>query len=221
MTSTIVITGANRGIGLALTKKYVKEKHRVFAVCRNASPELIQQNAEIIEGIDQCDSNAIAKLAEALSKQSIDLLINNAGIWGNETLGTIDYEKITQVIHNNAIAPIQLTEALLPRMEQGAKIAFITSRMGSIEDNTSGSSYDYRMSKAALNIAAKSLSVDLKPKGISIAILHPGFVQTDMVGGRGHISAEEAADRLYQRIESLYLGNSGTFWHSDGSILPW
>ena len=221
MPNTVVITGANRGIGLALTKKFVQEKFEVIAVCRTSSPELLSENAEVIDGIDLCHTNAIRELARKLAPYSIDILINNAGIWGNETLGSINYQQMGHVIQNNAIAPMQLTETLLPLMSQNSKIAFITSRMGSIEDNTSGGSYDYRMSKAALNIAAKSLSIDVKPQDISVAILHPGFVQTDMVGGRGHITADEAAERLFQRINQLNLSNSGTFWHSDGSILPW
>ncbi|HEX7763348.1 MAG TPA: SDR family NAD(P)-dependent oxidoreductase, partial [Cellvibrio sp.] len=159
--------------------------------------------------------------ADTLGGKSIDLLINNAGIFLNETLGKIDYDNIQQQFLINAEAPLRVTEALLGNLNTGAKIAFITSRMGSIADNGSGGYYGYRMSKAALNAAAMSLARDLKPRGIAVAILHPGFVQTAMVNFGGDISADESAQRLRQRIEGLTLDNSGTFWHSNGDVLPW
>jgi len=114
-----------------------------------------------------------------------------------------------------------VTHALLPHLKSGSKIANITSRMGSIEDNTSGAYYGYRASKAALNALGKSLAIDLKPKGIAVAQLHPGFVQTRMVGFNGDISPEKAASGLCQRIEELNIENSGGFWHSNGESLPW
>ena len=168
-----------------------------------------------------CDAQALAQLADTLGGKSIDLLINNAGIFLNETLGKIDYDNIQQQFLINAEAPLRVTEALLGNLNTGAKIAFITSRMGSIADNGSGGYYGYRMSKAALNAAAMSLARDLKPRGIAVAILHPGFVQTAMVNFGGDISADESAQRLRQRIEGLTLDNSGTFWHSNGDVLPW
>ena len=151
----------------------------------------------------------------------IDLLINNAGILQHEQLGDIDYNTVTQQFLVNAQAPLLVTEALLRNLNEGSKIAFITSRMGSIADNTSGGYYGYRMSKAALNAAAKSLSIDLKPRGIAVGILHPGYVQTAMVNFGGDISAAESAKRLSKRIAELNLQNSGGFWHSNGDKLPW
>jgi NAD(P)-dependent dehydrogenase (short-subunit alcohol dehydrogenase family) len=121
----------------------------------------------------------------------------------------------------NAVAPLRITEALLGNLQNGSKVAFITSRMGSIADNTSGSYYGYRMSKAALNAAAMSLTRELHPKGIAVAILHPGYVQTAMVNFGGDISAEESARHLSRRIAELNLDNSGTFWHANGEIMPW
>ena len=218
---TALITGANRGIGLALCKTYIAQGWKVIGVCRTASPELTESGARVIAGVDVSDAPALVQLADTLGGKSIDLLINNAGIFLNETLGKIDYDNIQQQFLINAEAPLRVTEALLGNLNTDAKIAFITSRMGSIADNGSGGYYGYRMSKAALNAAAMSLARDLKPRGIAVAILHPGFVQTAMVNFGGDISADESAQRLRQRIEGLTLDNSGTFWHSNGDVLPW
>lgn len=218
---TVLITGANRGIGLALSKTYLAQGWQVLAVCRNASPELVESGARVIAGVDVTDQAALNKLADTFTGKKIDLLINNAGILQREALGNLDYASIEQQLNVNAIAPLRVTEAFLGNLQRGAKVAFITSRMGSISDNTSGSYYGYRMSKAALNAAAMSLARDLQPKGIAVAVLHPGYVQTAMVNFGGDISAEESAQRLSQRIADLSLENSGTFWHSNGDILPW
>jgi NAD(P)-dependent dehydrogenase (short-subunit alcohol dehydrogenase family) len=218
---TVLITGANRGIGLALSKTYLAQGWNVIGVCRAASPELTESGARVMAGIDVTNADALAKLAATLDGKPIDLLINNAGVFHNESLGDIDYNSIQQQFLINAEAPLRVTETLLDNLAAGAKIAFITSRMGSIADNTSGGYYGYRMSKAALNAAAMSLARDLKPRGIAVAILHPGYVQTAMVNFGGDISADESAQRLSQRIASLTLENSGGFWHSNGDPLPW
>lgn len=218
---TVLITGANRGIGLALSKTYLAQGWQVLAVCRNASPELVESGARVIAGVDVTDQVALDKLADTFTGKKIDVLINNAGILQREALGNLDYASIEQQFKVNAIAPLRVTEAFLGNLQRGTKVAFITSRMGSIGDNTSGSYYGYRMSKAALNAAAISLARDLQPKGIAVAVLHPGYVQTAMVNFGGDISAEESAQRLSQRIADLTLENSGTFWHSNGEILPW
>lgn len=218
---TVLITGANRGIGLALCKTYLAEGWQVIGVCRNASPELTETGARVIAGVDVTDQKALNHLADTLTGKKLDLLINNAGVLQRETLGNIDYNSIEHQFNINAVAPLRVTEALLGSLHKGSKIAFITSRMGSITDNTSGAYYGYRMSKAALNAAAMSLARDLHPKGVAVAILHPGYVQTAMVNFGGDISAEESARRLSQRIASLTLENSGTFWHSNGDTLPW
>jgi NAD(P)-dependent dehydrogenase (short-subunit alcohol dehydrogenase family) len=218
---TVLITGANRGIGLALCKTYVAQGWNVIAVCRNASPELTETGARVIAGIDVTDQQALNNLADTMTGKKLDLLINNAGILQSETLGNLDYASIEHQFKVNAIAPLRVTEALLGNLQQGSKVAFITSRMGSIADNSSGGYYGYRMSKAALNAAAMSLTRDLHPRGIAVAILHPGFVQTAMVNYGGDISADESAKRLSQRIDELSLDNSGGFWHSNGDELPW
>lgn len=218
---TVLITGANRGIGLALCKTYIAQGWQVIAVCRTASPELTETGARVIAGVDVTDPRALNNLADTLTGKKLDVLINNAGILQRETLGNLDYASIERQFQINAVAPLRVTEALLGNLQNGSKVAFITSRMGSIADNTSGSYYGYRMSKAALNAAAMSLTRELHPKGIAVAILHPGYVQTAMVNYGGDISAEESARRLSQRIAELNLDNSGTFWHSNGEVLPW
>ena len=218
---TVLVTGANRGIGLALCKTYLAQGWNVIGVCRTASPELTESGARVVAGVDVTDAQAVAQLADRLDGKSIDLLINNAGIFLHEALGDIDYQSVQQQFLVNAEAPLRVTEALLGNLASGAKIAFITSRMGSIADNSSGGYYGYRMSKAALNAAAASLARDLKPRGIAVAILHPGYVQTAMVNFGGDISADVSAQRLSQRIDGLTLENSGSFWHSNGDLLPW
>lgn len=221
MSRTVVITGANRGIGLSFARLYKEQGYSVFSVCRQDSPELINLGVNIIDEVDVTSPQGLKRLASELKDTKIDLLINNAGILRDEALGGIDRSTVLQQFETNALAPLIITEALMNNLTKGAKIALITSRMGSVADNTSGGRYGYRMSKAALNIAGVSLAHDMKPLGISVAILHPGLVGTDMIGGVGDITPDEAAERLLQRIEKLNLSNSGTFWHSNGGILPW
>ncbi len=219
--STALITGANRGIGLALTLEYLGQGWKVLAVCRQTSSELDASGAQVIAGIDVTEPAAITRLRAELGNNTLDLLINNAGILERDLLGEIDYAKVERQFLVNAKAPLQVAEGLLGNLRAGSKIAFITSRMGSIADNTSGGAYGYRMSKAALNAGAKSLSLDLKGRGISVAILHPGYVQTAMVNFGGDISAAESARRLSKRIAELTMENTGSFWHSNGELLPW
>lgn len=221
MSQTVVITGANRGIGLELARTWKSRGDEVVAVCRQPSAALKALGARIIEGIDVSRADDIRRLRAALDDTRIDTLCNNAGIMLNETLAAMDFEQIRKQFEVNTLGPLQVTVKLLDRMANNGKVGLITSRMGSIEDNTSGGRYGYRISKAALNAAGKSLAVDLKPRGIAVAILHPGYVRTDMTGRHGQIEPREAAERLVQRLDELNLGNTGTFWHSDGSILPW
>jgi len=221
MSRTVVITGANRGIGLELAKHYKEQGDEVIAICRQSSEELDDIASMVIEGIDVSDADSVEQLKIVLSNQTIDILINNAGLFLNETLKDMNFDSIEEQMEVNAYGPLRVTTTLLPQLKEGSKIANITSRMGSIADNTSGNYYGYRASKAALNAFGKSLAEDLKPQGISVAQLHPGFVQTRMVGFNGDISPEQAAKGLAQRIEELNVGNSGGFWHSNGDALPW
>ncbi|WP_447045277.1 SDR family oxidoreductase [Vreelandella sp. H-I2] len=221
MKSTVIITGANRGVGLALAAHYFDAGWQVVGVCRQTSEELARVAHQVIEGIDVTQPDDIDRLVKALNGQAIALLINNAGLLRDESLGDIDFDSIREQMEINAYAPLRVAQALLPNLEKGSKIANITSRMGSIADNDSGGRYGYRASKAALNAFGKSLAMDLKPKGIAVAQLHPGYVQTRMVNFGGLISPQEAALGIAARIEALTLDNSGGFWHSNGEALPW
>ncbi|TLX45183.1 short-chain dehydrogenase [Pseudoalteromonas phenolica] len=221
MTKHVVITGANRGIGLEFAKQYLAQGFEVTAVVRKPSTELQALSVNIIEGVDVSESDDVARLASALQGKAIDVLINNAGIFENESLANMDFEAINAQLQINAVAPVRVTHALQTNLSNGSKVAMITSRMGSIADNGSGAYIGYRMSKAALNAAGVSLAHELKPKGVAVALLHPGFVQTQMVNFAGDIPPQVAAERLIQRIEGLNLESTGSFWHSNGDILPW
>lgn len=221
MAKTIVITGANRGIGLEMARLWHERGERVIAVCRAPSQALNNLGVEIIEGIDVTRPGDVETLRQKLASEQIDLLYNNAGILTDESLDNPNWDQILKQFEVNALGPLRVTHALLDLMAKDAKVGVMTSRMGSVADNTSGGRYGYRMSKAALNAAGKSLAMDLKPRGIAVAILHPGFVQTEMTGNQGNLKPEEAAERLIQRLDELSLENTGTFWHSDGTVLPW
>lgn len=221
MSSRVLITGANRGIGLALARHYHAEGWQVVGVCRTGSPELGEIAEQVIEGVDVTRAEDVARLAEAMRGQRLELLINNAGLLHDESLGSLDFAAIQRQMEVNAYGPLRVTEALLDNLDPGSKVANVTSRMGSIADNDSGGRYGYRASKAALNAFGKSLAIDLKPKGIAVALLHPGYVQTRMVNFGGLIPPEEAAAGIAARIAELTLETSGGFWHSNGEALPW
>ena len=216
-----VVTGANRGIGLEISSQLKDKNFEVIGVCRERSKALNELGIEVLEGVDLTDETSISQLVTQLDGRSIDLLVNNAGRLRRDSLEAADDDEVLLQFTVNALAPLRVTRALLPLLSSGAKIAHITSRMGSIEDNTSGGMHGYRMSKAALNAAGKSMALDLAPRGISVAILHPGFVRTDMTGGRGLIDTPESAAGLLARIDGLNLENSGSFWHMNGEVLPW
>lgn len=188
-----VITGANRGIGLELARHYAREGWRVIGVCRSESEELAAIASQVIDGVDVTADSGIERLVDVLAGEPIDLLINNAGLLQDNQLGSIDLDSLRTLMEVNAYAPLRIAEALAPQIPAGGKIANITSRMGSIADNDSGGRYGYRASKAALNAFGKSLAIDLKPQGVAVAQLHPGYVQTRMVNFGGLISPEESA----------------------------
>lgn len=221
MAQTIVITGANRGIGLQLARLWHERGEHVIAVCRSPSQALNELGVSLIQNIDITNLVDIDKLRKQLAGETLDVLYNNAGILTDESLGQMNWPQIQRQFEINALGPLRITHALLDLMAETGKIALMTSRMGSMSDNDSGGRYGYRMSKAALNAAGKSLAVDLKPRGIAVAILHPGYVQTDMTHHRGHLKPEESAELLIQRVDALDLENTGTFWHADGTVLDW
>jgi NAD(P)-dependent dehydrogenase (short-subunit alcohol dehydrogenase family) len=174
--------------------------------------------------VDVTDDAALAALAQRLGDTRLDAVWLNAGILARESLGEIDaagFDSLRQQFEVNALGPLRVAQALLGHLAAGAKLAITTSRMGSVADNDSGGFYGYRASKAAVNAIGKSLAVDLKPRGVAVFLMHPGYVATDMVGGSGDIRPEQAAERLIARLDALTLEKTGSFWHSNGSELPW
>jgi NAD(P)-dependent dehydrogenase (short-subunit alcohol dehydrogenase family) len=220
--ATFLVTGANRGIGLEYCRQLQARGDQVIAVCRQPSAELDALGVRIEAGIELSSEPAIAELVRRLGGLQLDGLILNAGILESMGLEDLDPEGIRRQFEVNALAPLLLVRALLDQLPCGAKVALMTSRMGSIDDNSSGGSYGYRMSKVALNIAGKSLAIDLRPRGIAVAILHPGLVRTRMINFNPQgISPEESVRGLLARIDGLSLETSGTFWHANGQVLPW
>jgi NAD(P)-dependent dehydrogenase (short-subunit alcohol dehydrogenase family) len=216
----VLVTGANRGIGLELCKQLVSRGDEVIAVCRSASEELQSLNLRVIAGIDVCEDQSIRSLQAQLGDEQLDWLINNAGILSVESLDKLDFEAMEQQFRVNSLGPLRTTAGLVNNLPSGSKVGIITSRMGSIGDNTSGSYYGYRMSKAAVNMAGMSLARDLEDQGVAVALLHPGMVATGMTGGRG-VPPEHSASGLIQRMDALDLTTSGSFWHAEGERLPW
>jgi NAD(P)-dependent dehydrogenase (short-subunit alcohol dehydrogenase family) len=219
--STVLVVGANRGIGLALAELYAARGANVIGTCRDPTPEARALGIELVERVDVTSESGRASIVSALGNRALDVIILAAGILESDSIETLEASAILRHLEVNAIAPIALAHALLPRMHRGTKIALLTSRMGSIADNGSGGYYAYRMSKAALNAAGRSLAIDLAPRGIHVAILHPGFVRTRMTGKQGLVDASDSAKMLAARIDALDAATSGTFLHADGSVLPW
>jgi NAD(P)-dependent dehydrogenase (short-subunit alcohol dehydrogenase family) len=218
---TALVTGANRGIGLELCRQLQARGDTVIALCRRSSKELDALKVGVEAGIDVSDEAAIANLRARLQGIELDLLINNAGIYEETTLDHLDFEAIRRQVEVNAVSPLRVTAALLPLLGAGSKIAIITSRMGSMGDNSSGSHYGYRMSKAAVNAAGVSLARDLHGRGVAVAIIHPGMVSTAMTGGQG-IEPAESVRGILARIDALTLASSGRFWHATtAETLPW
>lgn len=221
---TVLITGTNRGIGLELTRQYAAEGWRVHACARDLAKAaaLKEVRGDItLHELDVADETEIAALVRALQGQPIDLLINNAGVGGNDE--ATDPDPWLEVFRVNSIAPVRVLEALLPNLQRSKdpRVLNLTSLMGSIADNSSGGSYAYRSSKAALNAAMKSLAIDLKPRGITIAVMHPGWVKTDMGGPGAPVTPKASAEGLRRVIAALKPSDSGAFLNYDGAKLPW
>lgn len=226
---TVLITGANRGLGLKFAELYAQKKFNVLATCRtphNADGllELADKNNQIsVLPLDVGISEEVENLAETIKASPIDILINNAGIWRSSTLGSINRQAWLESFTINSIAPYEVTQALLPNIKKGSlkKVVSITSKMGSIDDNTSGSSYIYRSSKSALNMVMRSLQHDLSSYGIATLTLHPGWVQTDMGGMNALINDEQSVSGMINVIDKLNIENTGRFIDYDGKPISW
>ena len=216
-----VIVGASRGIGLAMVRQLIERGEEVTAAVRTMTPALRETGATVVEGVDIGLDEGAARLAEALGDMRVDVLVHNAGILRPDTLATLDFDEALRHYNVNALGPLRVVRALLPNLGEGGRIGIVTSRVGSVSDNTSGGNYAYRMSKAAANMAVKNLSIELEPRGIAVAALHPGYVRTDMTQGRGNIEPDVAARGLILRMENLDLATTGTFWHAEGWQIPW
>ncbi len=219
---TSLVTGANRGIGLEYCRQLQARGDQVVAICREPSPELEALGIRIEAGVELTDPDAVAALLLRLEGLKLDLVILNAGMLQSMGLSDLDVEAIRLQFEVNALAPLQLSRALAPQMPHGSKLILMTSRMGSIDDNSSGGSYGYRMSKVALNMAGRSLAIDLQPNGIAVALLHPGLVRTRMIRfNSSGIEPEQSVRGLLDRVDALTLETSGCFWHANGQLLPW
>lgn len=221
----VLVTGSNRGIGLELCRQLLARGARVIAACRSSSPELDALAGDalrIVPHIDVGSAAGATALADAIDGVELDLAIMNAGILlRGDKPAEPDFDGLREQLEVNAVGTLRCAVAVVPRLRSGGKLAFITSRMGSIGDNGSGGYYGYRMSKAALNAAGVSLARDLKGRGIAVAILHPGFVRTEMTRGAGGTDPAVAAAELVARIDALELATTGRFLHANGTELPW
>ena len=229
---TVLVTGANRGLGLEFVRQYAEDGWRVLAACRvpdaaNELQELASRHPERIRilAIDVLNAAGVKKAAASLRDEPIDLLLNNAGVGSprGQKIGSLDYAAWAGVLDANVLGPARMVEAFVENVAKGRdkRIVTVTSLMGSIADNSSGGSYAYRSSKAAVNAAMKSFSIDLAPRGITCVVVHPGWVRTDMGGAGGKLSPEESVRSLRALIALLKPKDSGKFFNVDGKELPW
>lgn len=218
--STVLVTGANRGIGLELCRQLAARGDQVIAACRNTNEDLQQLPVQVVENVDVSSAESAAQLARTLRDLKIDILVNNAGILTNESLADLDFDRMRRQYEVNALGPLRITKALLDNLHQGSKVIVLSSRVGSLEDNSSGGMYGYRMSKAAVNMAAVNLALDLGQRRIPVMILHPGMVATEMTGGTG-VTPADSVTGLIERIDELTMEKTGSFWHAEGYRLPW
>jgi NAD(P)-dependent dehydrogenase (short-subunit alcohol dehydrogenase family) len=220
--ATWLVTGANRGIGLELVRQLHARGDTVVATCRSSTPELDAVGCRVVEGIDVGSDDVGPALDAALDPdERIDVIVNNAGVGGGDSVDRVDFDLARRQYDVNTLGPLRVALALLPRLERGAKIGFVSSKAGSIGDRPSGGSYGYRMSKSALNMGAANLAHELAPRGIHVAVLHPGFVRTEMTHGGGNVDPPEASAGLIARLDELDEATSGRFVHANGDAIPW
>ena len=229
--ATILITGTNRGIGLEFTKQYLARGDRVIATCRDieaadALKKLRNDHDKLeVRQLDVSSAESILEFVQQLADTPIDIFINNAGVYGprNVKFGEVDGQLWASVLQVNSIAPLMLSQLLMPNLRQGKdkKMVYLTSKMGSIDDNSGGGSYIYLSSKTALNSVVKSLAIDLAGEGFSAAVLHPGWVLTDMGGQNALIDTKTSVTGMLQVVDDLDPQSSGSFFNYDGSIIAW
>ena len=228
---SVLIIGANRGLGLEWVRQWLERDARVFATARRpANADELQRlqkryrDALSIHQTDVRSGESVEALTRELEGRKLDVLIYNAGIRGSSGVNSLDPDEVSTVLDTNSVGAIRVVKAFRSNLSEGderGKIALITSLMGSIDDNRSGGSYGYRMSKAALNMAGRSMAVDFQNEGIDVILLHPGWVETDMGGPNARIGVEESVTGMMSILDRLNPEMSGTFWHSNGNELPW
>ncbi|MBM3483482.1 MAG: SDR family oxidoreductase [Alphaproteobacteria bacterium] len=222
----VLVTGADRGIGEALCRAYRARGDRVVAACFGDSPGLRSAGLRVEPSVDVTSTPTCCALADRLRRTAtrIDVLINNAGVAALDRLGSLDYDKLRRLFEVNALGPLRVTEALLDLFAPGARVAIVTSRLGSLGDNTSGGRYGYRLSKCAANMAGINLHQDLKQRGIAVVMLHPGQVRTAMAvldeAVQG-VEPEVAAEGLMRQIDRASPNEAPAFVHAKGTLLPW
>lgn len=219
--ATIVITGANRGIGLELAKIYKERGDTVIVGVRKSSPELDALDVDVHTDVDVTNDEKVLLFKRALGDITVDTLINNAGILSSEDMLDMNYDRMRQQYEVNTLGPLRVTHLLSHLMARGSKVGIVSSRVGSMTDNGGGGNYGYRISKAAVNMAGKNLSIDLEPRGIAVFLLHPGYVATEMVNFAGPTPPDVAAKGLIERMDNLTVEQTGSFWHAEGHELPW
>jgi NAD(P)-dependent dehydrogenase (short-subunit alcohol dehydrogenase family) len=222
---TVLITGANRGLGLEFARQYAADGWRVIGTARrpDSAVDLKGLDVEILQ-LDVADPASVAGLAKNLDGRAIDLLINNAGIFPRvSTLAEVNFDEVERTYAVNTIGPMRVTRALLPnlRLGSGKQIVSITSGLGSIANNTSGRYYGYRESKAALNMLNRTLSVELADEGFTCVVMSPGWVQTDMGGPNANLTPEESITGMKKVIDGLTPKDNGTYRNWDGGTIPW
>ena len=229
--TTVLITGTNRGIGLEFVQQFLARGDTVLATCRHpdSAPALQRlqkenQHLQVLE-LDVASMESLQNFPQQLAADAIDIFINNAGVYGprDASFGNVDGETWMSVLQINSIAPLLLTQLLIDKLRAGVdkKLLYVTSKMGSIDDNAGGGSYIYRSSKTALNAVVKSLAIDLAADGFKAAVLHPGWVLTDMGGPNALIDTATSVAGMMAVIDSLDIEQSGSFFNYDGSVIPW
>ncbi|MCZ6834161.1 MAG: SDR family oxidoreductase [Planctomycetota bacterium] len=222
MNQTIIVTGANRGLGLELTRQLSRTGHEVIATVRKVDEaDHLADLAHEIHELEVTRPESVAAFAASIKGRPIDVLINNAALGG--VLEQHDLEKMLDYFNVNALGPLRLVRAVLPNLRAGQRklIVNISSKMGSIEANQSGGSYGYRASKAALNMITKNLALELEGDGFTSVVIHPGWVKTDMGGPNAQITVEESVASVLGVIGQLSEKDNGSFLDLDGTMLPW
>ena len=225
---TTVVIGADKGIGLEIVKAMAtRQEPDVLAVCLGDGGDAAPHAARVIGHVNVISSEDVGQMAAAIAEMfpRIDMLLHVSGIMSMDTLGDLDYEQAKREFDINALGPLRTVEACLPLLQEGSKVGIVTSRVGSLTDNSSGGQYAYRLSKAAANMAGLNLHHDLSKRGVAVRMLHPGMVKTDLVkiypGEYNYITPAQAALGLIARMDDLTLAASGQFRHGNGDLLPW